>query len=506
MKTIHKLVLKAYIGPMVVTFFIVMFVLMMNFVWRYIEDLVGKGLDFGIIVEVMCYAMINMIPMGLPLVMLLAAIMAMGNLGENYEILAMKSAGMSLLQIMKPLIILTGFVSIGSFFIINDLVPYANLKLYSTLSDISRQNKALEFKDGLFFTGIDNMKIRVEKQDKETKLLHNVLIYDNRKTNGDMTTTLADSGYIYLSDSKKYLIVSLYNGETYEQRRSGLWYRQSTLRHHIFEKQDLLIPMSGFAMTRSDESMWSSQSTTKNIVDLQADIDSMEIVVSNATTDSYGPLLRDNIFIQDKEVLELIDSLVVDKTGFRGVNILDSLPNLDTRAMDKLLDNARSAARNSRNMFAFDESKSKNALVKLYNSKVEWHNKLVLPISIIIFFLIGAPLGAIIRKGGFGLPIVISVTFFIFYYIISITTTKLAKEGTWEAIYAMWFSSAILAPIAAYLTVKATNDSSLLDTDWYRAKFKIISERLMRYTIIERTVTLVGRLSSKLKFIRKKSK
>ncbi|MBQ5718103.1 MAG: LptF/LptG family permease, partial [Alistipes sp.] len=219
MKTIHKLVLKSYLGPMILTFFIVMFVLMMNIVWRYIDELVGKGLSAGIIIELMTYFMANMLPLGLPLAVLLAAIMTMGNLGENYELLAMKSAGMSLVQITKPLIILIGLVSVGSFFIGNNLVPYANKKILSILYDIRQQKQTLEFQDGLFFNGIDDMSIRVGHQDPETHLLTDVLIYDNRATNGNMNTIVADSGYIRLSDDKRFLLVTLYQGEMYEQTR-----------------------------------------------------------------------------------------------------------------------------------------------------------------------------------------------------------------------------------------------------------------------------------------------
>ena len=242
MKTIHKLVLKSYLGPMFLTFFIVMFVLMMNFIWRYIDELVGKGLDAGVIIELMSYAMANMIPMGLPLAMLLAAIMTLGNLGENYELLAMKSAGMSLPKILKPLIIVVGIIAIGSFFVVNNLVPYANKKMLSILYDIRQQKQVIEFQDGLFFNGIEDMSIRVGKQDPKTHLLRDVLIYDNRNINGNMTTTVADSGYIRLSDDKKYLLVTLFNGETYEQTRNYQWYSKSALRHHIFEKQDGVIP------------------------------------------------------------------------------------------------------------------------------------------------------------------------------------------------------------------------------------------------------------------------
>ena len=224
MKTLYKFILKSFIGPMIVSFFVVMFVLMMNSVWRYIDELVGKGLDFSVIVELIVYATTNLIPLGLPLATLFAAIMTMGNLGENYELLAMKSAGISLFKIMKPLAVVMVFVSIGSFFVANDLVPYCNQRMWAVLYDIRRQKQAIEFKDGTFFGGIDNMSIRVERQDPKTKQLYGVLIYDNRNASGNMTVTLADSGHIRLSDDKRFLLVTLHDGETYEYTRNRDWY------------------------------------------------------------------------------------------------------------------------------------------------------------------------------------------------------------------------------------------------------------------------------------------
>ena len=452
MKTIHKLVLKAYLGPMVLTFFIVMFVLMMNIVWRYIDELVGKGLSAGIIIELMTYFMANMIPLGLPLAMLLAAIMTMGNLGENYELLAMKSAGMSLVRITKPLIILVSVIAVGSFFIGNNLVPYANKKVYSIIYDIRQQKQSLEFQDGLFFNGIDNMSIRVSRQEPETHLLRDVLIYDNRLADGNMNTIVADSGYIRLSDDKRFLLVTLFNGEMYEQTRNSQWFTQSRLRHHIFDKQDQTIPMEGFAMQRSDANQFSN-SQTKNINELQQDIDSLEILVNNA-------------------------SLRKDKSNFGTLVAMDSLSALKLRDKERIWNQARTLAKSSRNMFSFDESAAKEALNQLYRSKVEWHKKISLPVSIMIFFLIGAPLGAIIRKGGLGLPVVVSIIFFVIYYIISLSGEKLAKEGSWEAVYGIWLSTFILTPIAVYLTYKATNDSALLDTDWYAGRLKALNERM----------------------------
>ena len=474
MKKIYQLILKSYLGPLVLTFFIIIFILMMNFVWRYIDELVGKGLDPTIILELIVYATINMIPMGLPLAILLATIMSMGNLGENYELLAMKSAGMSLFRIMKPLIWVIGIIAIGSFFVINNLVPYANKKMFATLYDIKQQNEALEFQDGLFFNGIDNMLIRVEKQNPETNLLTGILIYDNRSNSGDMTTTIANSGYIRLSPDKRYLLVTLYNGETYEQSRNYQWYTKSSVRHHKFTRQEGKIPMTGFDFQRSDENVFgSNNSQTLDIVDLQHNIDSLDMLVQNLTTTAYGPLLRDQIFARDPDGVMAIDSIAVDRS--RKVHhalLLDSVTKLDTRSKARVYDEALRRARSSRNAFSFDESTSKEALNQLYRNKNEWHRKLTLPISILIFFLIGAPLGAIIRRGGLGMPIVISVIFFVIYYIISISGEKFAKEGTWSSLLGMWISAILLTPLAIYLTRTANNDSPLLDMDWYIGRFK----------------------------------
>ena len=238
-------------------------------------------------------------------------------------------------------------------------------------------------------------------------------------------------------------------------------------------------PDGGFAQGRTDADLFSN-SQTKNIRELQHDIDSLEIKVNAATTSSYEPLLKEQIFARDNTVLLLPDSLQIDKRHFRDMLAQDSIVGLPMRDKERIWDQARTLAKNSRNMFAFDESAAKEALNQLYRSKVEWHKKISLPVSILIFFLIGAPLGAIIRRGGLGLPVVVSVIFFVIYYIISLSGEKLAKEGNWDAVYGMWLSTFILTPIAIYLTYKATNDSALLDTDWYAGKIKALKDRLTR--------------------------
>ncbi len=480
MKTIHKMVLRAYLGPMILTFFIVMFVLLMNFLWQYIDELVGKGLSFNIILELIGYAMINMIPMGLPLAMLLAAIMTLGNMGESYELLAMKSAGMSLPHIIRPLVIVVFFISIGGFFITNNLVPYANKQMYSIRYDIRKQKQVIEFQDGLFFNGIDNMSIRVGKQDPETNLLRDVLIYDNRAANGNMTTTVADSGYIRLSDDKKFLLITLYNGETYEQTRSSEWYAKSTLRHNIFDRQDGVMEMEGFTMDERTDADAFSNSTTKNIKELEITIDSLDLMVSESTVRSYDPLIKQQIFVKESAILSPSDSTWIDKSQMAVLNTNDSLSALKTRKLNDIWRNALNQAKSSRNMFSFDEVGAKSGLNQLYRSQVEWHRKISLPVSIMIFFLIGAPLGAIIRKGGLGMPVVISVMFFVVYYVISISGEKMAKEGTWSAVPGVWISTFILTPIAIYLIIQATNDSNLLNTDWYKLQFEKLTKRFIK--------------------------
>ena len=481
MKKIHKLILKAYIGPLIVTFFIVMFVLMMNFVWRYIDELTGKGLDASTILELVTCATVNMVPMGLPLAMLLSAIMAMGNIGENFELLAMKSAGMSLIRILAPLMVVVGGISVGSFFVSNNLVPYANERMYELLFDIREQRQEMEFQDGMFFNGLPDMSIRVGKQDDKTKLLTDVLIFDTRSRNGDMTTTLADSGYIRMSDDKSFLYITLFNGQTYEHTRSSQWYDKNTMRQHKFERQDASFPVDNVAKPEGDMSRQFTESQTRNMVELEELMDSLNVMIEESTQASYAPLLKEKIFVRDTTIAFNYDTAFIDRSAFQRVNFRDSIEHLGTRDRARVYSVANNSARSARGAYSFDEQTSKIAITQLYRSENEWHRKLTLPVSILVFFMIGAPLGAIIRKGGFGTPIVISVIFFVIYYVISVSGEKLSKEGTWESLYGMWLPIVILTPVAIYLTRKATNDTSLLDFDWYDVRIRRFAKRVKKW-------------------------
>ncbi|MBR2424178.1 MAG: LptF/LptG family permease [Tidjanibacter sp.] len=470
MKTIHKFTLKAFLGPMVLSFFIVMFILMMNFVWRYIDELVGKGLSFDVIVELLFYATANMMPLGIPLATLFAAIMTMGNLGEHNELLAMKSAGMSLPNILKPLIGVVLVVAVSSFFVVNNLVPYSNKKMMAILYDIKQQKETMEFKDGIFFNGIENMNIRVGHQDPDTGLLSDILIYDTRDRHGNMTTTVADSGYIYMSDDKKFLMIKLYNGQTYETTRNYKWNTENAIRHQIFKVQNGALEIEGFDFSRTDMNLFSNHQT-KTTSELQVDIDSLRVEADRGSARSYEPLLKNNLLTEDESALGLFDTVKVDYSYKVPTNLMKALDTLTIKQKRDIVQTAKTNARNPRYSLNRNENTAKETLNKLYRSQVEWHRKVSLPISVIIFFLIGAPLGAIIRKGGLAMPVVVSVLFFVIYYVISIAGEKMAKEGTWNAAFGMWFSAIILLPIALYLTRIATNDSNLFNVDWYVVQF-----------------------------------
>jgi len=472
---------------MVLSFFIVMFILMMNFVWRYIDELVGKGLSFSVIIELLFYATANMMPLGIPLATLFAAIMTMGNLGEHNELLAMKSAGMSLLTIFRPLIAVVGIVAVASFFVVNDLVPYSNKKMMAIIYDIRQQKESMEFKDGIFFNGIDDMNIRVGHQDPKTQLLTDILIYDTRDKNGNMTTTVADSGYIYMSDDKKFLMVKLYNGQTYETTRNYKWNTENAIRHQIFKVQNGALGIEGFDFARTDMNLFNNHQT-KNVSELQVDIDSLRVEADRGSARSYEPLLKNHLLVRDQSVWGLFDTVEVDYSYKSEADLMALLKNRDTRTKRDIIQKAKSTARQSRNSLNRNEDSAKSALNNLYRSQVEWHRKVSLPLSVIIFFLIGAPLGAIIRKGGLAMPVVVSVLFFVVYYIISIAGEKMAKEGTWDAAFGMWFSAIILLPIALYLTYIATNDSNLFNTDWYVVQFNKAKAKVQ---------SLVGRKSNK---------
>jgi lipopolysaccharide export system permease protein len=323
------------------------------------------------------------------------------------------------------------------------------------------------------------MNIRVGHQDPETQLLTDVLIYDTRERNGNMTTTVADSGYIYMSDDKKFLMIKLFNGETFETTRNYKWSTENAVRHQVFAVQNGALAIDGFDFSRTDMSLFSNHQT-KNISELQVDIDSLRHESDRGSARSYEPLLKSYLLVNDQSAFGLFDTVKVDYSYKKSADIMAAIDSLPIERKAAIISRATTQARLSRNSLNRNEDTAKDSLNKLYRSHVEWHRKVALPISVIIFFLIGAPLGAIIRKGGLAMPVVVSVLFFVVYYIISIAGEKMAKEGTWDAGFGMWFSSLVLLPIAIYLTRIATNDSNLFNVDWYAVQINKLKARIVK--------------------------
>ncbi len=467
MKVAYKLLLKSYVGPMILTFFIVMFILLMQFLWMYIDELVGKGLSMKVIFELIMYAAATLIQMALPLATLLASIMTMGKLGENNELLALKAAGISLQRITRPLVVLIVGVCIASFFLINNLTPYAFHKMATLLSDIEKQNQEMEFKDGIFFNGIPDMSIRVDHQDPDTDLLTNVLIYDN-SNRASMRTTVADSGYIRISDDRKYLDVTLFNGEVYEENRNYDWFNRNTLSHHLFSKQDMLLPISGFALERSDNDVFGSSSETKNMSELSHIIDSIRFS-RDSLVDRFSRVFTKNYIFKTLGQHADLDSLPMMVAPLKELPLIDTMSTEDRQ---KIFAGAKNLATEARNYVKYESKFPVYASNMLYRAQGDYQEKMALPFSIMIFFLIGSALGAIIRRGGLGMPIVVSVIFFVIYFIISTTGDKFVKDGALHPFIGMWLSSIILFPLAIFLTIKSTNDSALFNVEAYEAMLR----------------------------------
>ncbi len=467
-KRVHLLVIKSWVGPLVLTFCISLFLLLMQFLWKYIDDLVGKGLDLSVISELLLYALAGLVPMALPLSILLASLMAFGNLGEHYELISLKSAGISLPRIMSPLIILTFIISIGAFFFSNNVLPYTNLKMGALLFDVRNQRPEVSIKEGVFYNGVNGYSIKVGRKNKSNGELYNIMIYDHSSRMGNVNVTVADSGRMEVTKDKRYLVLLLYSGNTYteikEERRRGLK-KTHPYRQDKFYEQKIILNLTGYGFKRTDENLFKHHYQMLNIKQLEYADDSLKKLFTVYKNQFSKNLLRTNLFRKeiknDTNIVHSYDTLS-STLNFDSVFNALSVEN-KTRAIDQALNYARTTKSYI--------SSTKNDFVHkqkwINRHEIEWHRKFTLAFACFILFFIGAPLGAIIRKGGLGMPVVISVLFFVLYYIISMTGEKYVKSCVMPAWVGMWLSSAILLPLGIFLTYKAATDSVILSIDSY---------------------------------------
>lgn len=490
MKTLHSFILRSYIGPLSMTFFITLFILVMQFLWRYIDELVGKGLEFGVIAQLLFYATLQMVPMALPLAILLASLMTFGSLGENYELTALKSAGISLPRIMMPLIILTFAMSYGAYKFNNNVLPYINLKLYSLLFDVKQARPELEIKEKTFYSGIDGFTIKVEKKDVKADMLHKLMIYDQRvNTSSAGSVTIADSGRIKIDMGKSAAILTLYNGISYsekvlDEKKRGTTNKQNFREDH-FREQRANITLLGMDFNRTDEGLFKHNDKMKNIDQLTKDRDSLLNVKTKLINDTKR---KSNDFyflswIYNQKITKKLpkDTINLNFNASTVVNP-DSLFNTATKNVKKsTITTAIQNARNAKQSLDEQTNQFEAENKKIIMHTIEWHRKFTLSVACIIFFFIGAPLGAIIRKGGLGMPVVVSILFFIVYFVIDTFGNKMAREAIWDVPYGMWLSSALLMPIGIFLTYKSATDSTLLNADVYYHVFTETKNKVMMF-------------------------
>ena len=460
MKKIYALVLKSYLGPLAVTFLISLFILLMQFMWLYIDDLVGKGLEWYIIAELLFWASFTFVPLALPLAILLSSLMTFGNLGEHYELVSMKSAGISLRSIMKPLIILSFFISVFAFYFSNNVLPVANLKMKSLLYDIRKKKLAVNIKEGIFYNDMEDYVIRVGKKGKDGSKIYRVMIYNHTDGRGNTDVTVADSGIMESTPDQRYMIFTLFDGYNY-QEKSGQKdsKKQNPFQRTFFKVQQRKFDLSAFELNRSNEELFKNNYQMLNISQLNFFIDSIGSSINNQRTE-----LAKN-YPKNYKVYQSIDSNYTPGQDTSIIIKSDLLNQFSGNDLVKITATALSTARNVKKTIEYQTQRYKTTEETLIKHKIVWHRKFTLSFACLVLFFIGAPLGAIIRKGGLGLPTVISILFFIIYHVLSMIGEKSALKGALEVMPGMWLSSIVLLPIGFFLTLKATTDSPIMDMD-----------------------------------------
>lgn len=464
MKKLDLFILKTYLGPLVLTFFIALFILLMQFLWKYVDDLVGKGLEWYIIFKLLFYASSTFVPLALPLAILLSSLMMFGNLGEHYELVSMKAAGISLRRIMMPLVVVSFLISGLAFYFANTILPEANLKFLSLLYDVRSKKLAFNLKNGVFYDGIEGYVIRVGKKEKDGNTIHDVMIYDHTEHQGNIMVTTAKWGKMELSPDKRFLIFLLYDGMNYEERTD---LRRHEVTHPFqrtaFKEQHLLFDLSAFQLTRTDEALFKKNYEMQNIRDLRVSIDSMTSEVIRQK-EAYHKSMQSNYTFYS-HIDSILDVTVDSLREFHNAILL----NFDRKDWYSICQSAKANSLSMKENIEMHEKTLYSKSKLLHKHEIVMQKKFTFSIACFLLFFIGAPLGAIIRKGGLGMPAVVATIFFVLFWIVSFTGEKYTAEGVLPAWQGMWIAPMVLVPIGIFLTYKATIDASLFDLDaWFK--------------------------------------
>ena len=462
------------------TFFICLFIFMMQFLWRYVDELVGKGLEMSVMAQFFFYSALTLVPVSLPLAVLLASLITFGNFGERYELLAMKAAGISLLKIMRPLaFFVCGLVGV-SFYFQNVVGPIAQAKLGTLILSMKQKSPELDIPEGVFYSEIKDYNLKVAKKDRKTGMLYDVLIYNMKDGFENAHIIYADSGRLEMTADKQHLWLHLYSGDLFENLKAQSMKSQNVpYRRESFREKHTLIEFdSDFNM--ADESIMSNQSSAKNMAMLQTSIDSMKVLGDCMGRQYYREVAEGNF--RPSYGLSKEDTVKIESADIQEYNVDSLYAAASLTQKQKVISSAASRAENVSSDLSFKKYTMENNDYAIRKHKTEWHKKITISLSCLLFFFIGAPLGGIIRKGGLGMPVIVSVLVFIIYYIIDNTGYKMARDGKWVVWMGMWTSSAVLAPLGIFLTYKSNKDSVVLNADAYINWFKkIVGIRSVRH-------------------------
>lgn len=546
----------SFLGPFAMTFLIVLFLLLMQFLWRYIDELVGKGLGIEIIGEFLMYASAGLVPLALPLAVLLSSLMTFGNMGEYYELTAIKASGISLQRVMLPVVFLVLLISGFAFFFANNVVPITNLKMRTLRLDVKNLHPEVSITEGVFNKGIEDFIIRVSRKDPVNNLLYDIKIYDHSGPRGNPDVTIADSGRIKMTEDKRNMIITLWDGYKYTEKEESKRRRDRKFPHQMmkFKEQNIIIQVSGFELSRSDERIFKSSYQMLDIVQLKHAHDSLKRDMEYYSRDYMRSIVKNSFFKSGKiyvskfpaghqrmyadahtpeeirenalpktdakqlkkvalrqaaaktrddlrqaagtipqDTLHKRDTLPVVAAGAKKITDFDSLFasfSIDDR--EEMITLSISQALTNANQLQSSAQRMSYESKRLRKHQIEWHRKFTLSLACLIFLFIGAPLGAIIRKGGLGLPTVISTLLFILYYVISLIGQKFVEEDILSSFQGMWMSSFVLVIAGIFLTYQATNDSAILNVDTY---FNWIREKagLRKGLILEKKAHILGK-------------
>lgn len=469
-KKLDIFVLKSFLLLFSGTFFICLFIFMMQFLWRYVDELVGKGLEIGVLAQFFFYSGITLIPVSLPLAILLAALMTFGNFGEKFELLSMKAAGIPLLRIIRPLIIFCVMLCGMSFYFQNVVAPKAQTKLWTLLVSMKQTSPELDIPEGVFYSDIDGYNIYVKKKDRETGIMKDLLIYNFSEGFENAHIIWASEGSMEMTADKQHLFLHLYNGEQFENLKSqSIDSKNVPYRRETFREKHIVIQFDG-GFNMIDGSFLSERHDTKNMIQISHSIDSLTFKADSIGRATFNDTKRSTY--REYTVTQR-DSVKMNSGEIPSIINIDSLFQAYTLAdKEKTLKSTTERLNALTNDWKIKEMQMSDADKNIRRHQSTWHQRITLSLSCLIFFFIGAPLGAIIRKGGLGLPVVISVIIFVLYYIIDSGSTRVARSGEMNIILGTWMSTLVLAPIGAFFTYKSNKDSVVFNLEVYTGFFR----------------------------------